>query len=74
MCRHRDVQNCHAILKLGYLTCRSDSGYVGNVVSNGSLSKVFGPGLRIGWQEVPLAVKRIVVERYLRAFSIKYFL
>ncbi|XP_064405245.1 uncharacterized protein LOC135350394 [Halichondria panicea] len=40
---------------------KSDPDYKGNVVSNGTFSKVFGPGCRIGWLEAPKRVKEIVL-------------
>ena len=40
---------------------RDDIDYKGNVVSVGTFSKIFGPGVRVGWMEAP--------ERVLRAFD-----
>ena len=40
---------------------RSDPDYKGNVVSNGSFSKIFGPGCRVGWLEAPKRIKEIVL-------------
>ncbi|KAH8371236.1 hypothetical protein KR093_006712 [Drosophila rubida] len=36
---------------------RTDGDYVGNVISNGSFSKIIGPGVRLGWLEVPPRIK-----------------
>ena len=36
---------------------RSDSDYCGNAVSNSSFSKIFGPGMRLGWMEAPAQVR-----------------
>ncbi|KAL5460581.1 hypothetical protein EMCRGX_G034035 [Ephydatia muelleri] len=38
-----------------------DAGYQGNVVSNGSFSKIFGPGVRLGWLEVPAHVRDTLI-------------
>ncbi|EDV96973.1 2-aminoadipate transaminase [Drosophila grimshawi] len=36
---------------------QTDADYVGNVISNGSFSKIIGPGVRLGWLEVPPRIK-----------------
>ena len=43
----------------------ADPNAQGNVVSNGSFSKVFGPGMRLGWLEGP---KRIIGRVYKSAY------
>jgi len=37
--------------------CKTDAGYKGNVISNGTFSKIAAPGLRVGWMEVPYSVR-----------------
>jgi DNA-binding transcriptional MocR family regulator len=39
----------------------NDSNYAGNVVSNATFSKLFGPGLRLGWLEAPPRVRDVVL-------------
>ncbi|XP_062136671.1 uncharacterized protein LOC133845988 [Drosophila sulfurigaster albostrigata] len=36
---------------------RTDEDFAGNVISNGSFSKIIGPGVRLGWLEVPPRLK-----------------
>jgi DNA-binding transcriptional MocR family regulator len=40
---------------------RDDPDYCGNAVSNASFSKIFGPGMRLGWMEVPTKVRDTIV-------------
>ena len=38
--------------------CRKDPDYRGNAISNASFSKIFGPGMRLGWMEAPERVQK----------------
>ena len=45
---------------------RTDPDYKGNVVSNASFSKIFGPGCRLGWMEAPERLRDILMSSGLR--------
>lgn len=38
----------------------SDAAYKGNVISNGTFSKILSPGARVGWLEVPPRCMRLL--------------
>lgn len=40
---------------------RSDTDYSGNAISNSSFSKIFGPGMRLGWMEAPAKVRDVIL-------------
>ncbi|XP_016935616.4 2-aminoadipate transaminase [Drosophila suzukii] len=39
---------------------RNDADFAGHVISNGSFSKILGPGVRVGWLDVPPRLKPIL--------------
>ncbi|XP_065834389.1 2-aminoadipate transaminase-like [Oscarella lobularis] len=41
---------------------KDDPNYKGHVVSNATFSKIFAPGLRLGWMEAPKRVRDIIAE------------
>lgn len=43
------------------LTQRTDPEYTGSVVSNCSFSKIFSPGIRLGWIEAPYRVLNLLL-------------
>ena len=64
----------HILSHFCMIVCsRNDSNYAGNVVSNATFSKLFGPGLRLGWLEAPPRVRDVVLSRYMYTCSVQCF-
>ena len=54
---------CNAHVSMYSVLFRKDQTYTGNIISNASFSKVFAPGLRLGWLEAPARVRDIIMQR-----------
>lgn len=46
----------------------SDANYKGNVISNGTFSKILAPGIRVGWMECPPRVAQLFQTEYKRLY------
>jgi DNA-binding transcriptional MocR family regulator len=57
----QDEESTHKRKRLFAYDDPSDPNFTGNVVSNATFSKVFGPGLRLGWLEAPPSVRRTIL-------------
>ncbi|XP_065885849.1 uncharacterized protein [Dysidea avara] len=71
--RHNLLIVCDDVYNLLYFTdkpptrlysydTKSDPDYAANVVSNGTFSKIFSPGIRLGWIEAPYKVLKIIAD------------
>lgn len=58
-----DQPDCNKVARLFSLDDPKDADYKGTVISNGSFSKIFAPGVRVGWIEAPEWATEVLRER-----------
>lgn len=56
-------KDCTAPKRLFAYDSTEDEDFKGNVISNGSFSKILGPGVRLGWLEMPKRTKTLIEAR-----------